>query len=446
MIRRTVTLTVRGWQHLRQHSELWFVAVLAIALPLLILSSTVSVLKTATVTTTGTERSRVATIQSVVEEVLLNDETNTALLSRIITALPLEHSDIRTLTVVKEGVDGLVFHTAPDGTTGGLVVKSDELYRVSLTKPGESFIFEVESNGERRWRVYRAVETTENRYYIYSEHSRAAHDARFANHLWGTYVLLCFVVLFLLAFAYWSARQIDYKARWKHSQEALREHELFTSSIVHELRAPLTALRGYASMIEEAADVPQSYRTYADQIKRSAARLIALVSDYLEVTKLRSGTSTVSLAPTDIVSVIRDVVEELRSSASEKRLSLTIDAPEAMTLSSNEKLCTQIVTNLLSNAIKYTEAGSIFVSVTEEAQAVEVRIRDTGPGMSADDQKRLFAPFSRVGNTATSTITGSGLGMWITKLMVEQLGGTIGVESIKGVGTHVVVRFKKDRK
>lgn len=446
MLRRTLTLTARGWEQLRQHSELWFVAVLAISLPALLLYSTVSVLNTAITTNTSIDKARVATIQSVIETVLLEAEDNAQLLSTLITELPIEHKDIRTLSIVSEEANGLVFLVAPDGSTGGAVVKSDELYRVALTKPGESFIFEVQTEGERRWRVYRAVEKDERRYYIYSEHSLAAQDARLSSQLWLSYTLLALVVLFLLAFAYWTARQVDFKARWAVSQAALREHELFTGTIVHELRAPLTALRGYASMIQEATDVPQPYRTHADQIKRSAGRLITMVSDYLEVTKLRSGTSTVALTQLNIVSVIEQVVAELRPSASEKRLSLSIDAPGPITLPSNEKFFTQIVTNLLSNSIKYTESGSIVITVTEETRTVEIRMRDTGTGMSAEDQKRLFAPFSRVGNTATSSITGSGLGMWITKLMVEQLGGTIGVESIKGVGTHVVVRFKKARK
>lgn len=447
MLRRTLTLTARGFLHLRQHSELWFVAVLAIALPALLLYLTVSVLTTAQSTNTSTEKARVATIQSVIETVLLaGDHNSQALLTKLVADLPQEHNDIRTLSIVTETKDGLKFFVAPDGTSGTAVLKADELYRVALTNPGESFIFEVQADGERRWRVYRAVENGDARFYIYSEHSLAAVDARFASQVLVSYGLLALIVVFLLIFAYWSARQVDYKARYGVSQNALREHELFTSTIVHELRAPLTALRGYASMIQEAADVPPTYRTHADQIKRSAARLIVLVSDYLEVTKLRSGTSTTALAPVNIVQIIEQVVAELRPSAIEKRLSLAVDAPSVVTISSNEKFFTQISTNLLSNAIKYTEAGSIVITVTEEQRAVEMRIRDTGTGMSAEDQKRLFAPFSRVGNTATQSITGSGLGMWITKLMVEQLGGTIGVESIKGVGTHVVVRFKKARK
>jgi signal transduction histidine kinase len=240
------------------------------------------------------------------------------------------------------------------------------------------------------------------------------------------------------------ARQVDYRARFTESTNQLREHERFTSTIVHELRAPLTAMRGYASMIEEDTSLPSATRAQGEQIKRSAARLVALVSDYLEVTRLRSGAATLERTPLDIGASVRAVAAELEPMAHDKHLTLSVTTPETpVTAPSNQKLLTQALTNLVSNAIKYTPQGHVEVVVVDEAYAVEVRIKDTGMGMSAEDQKRLFAPFSRVGDDTAKAVTGSGLGMWITKLLVEQLGGTIGVESIKGVGTHVVMRFKK---
>ena len=130
---------------------------------------------------------------------------------------------------------------------------------------------------------------------------------------------------------------------------------------------------------------------------------------------------------------------------SEKKLLLSWQAPaEPLVLNSDSAYLTQIVTNVISNAIKYTNKGSIVVALTNKITTLEIRIKDTGFGMTAEDQKRLFAPFSRVGDTEQmKTITGSGLGMWMTKLMTEKLGGTVVVESIKGVGTHVVLVFKK---
>ena len=103
---------------------------------------------------------------------------------------------------------------------------------------------------------------------------------------------------------------------------------------------------------------------------------------------------------------------------------------------------TQVVTNIVTNAIKYTESGSVTLECAYKTNILTIKVKDTGTGISADDQQKLFAPFTRVGGVDDSAITGSGLGMWITKQLVELLGGSVGVESIEGIGTHIVMTFK----
>jgi two-component system sensor histidine kinase EvgS len=97
----------------------------------------------------------------------------------------------------------------------------------------------------------------------------------------------------------------------------------------------------------------------------------------------------------------------------------------------------------VSNSVKYTDSGEIELECQKKSTQLTIRIKDTGTGISAEDQKKLFAPFTRVGEVDESTVTGSGLGMWITKQFVSLLDGDIGVESIKGVGTHIVITFRQ---
>ena len=97
---------------------------------------------------------------------------------------------------------------------------------------------------------------------------------------------------------------------------------------------------------------------------------------------------------------------------------------------------------MAGKAIKYTNKGTVEVECAQIPGEVTIRIKDTGTGISAEDQKKLFAPFTRVGGVDDTATTGTGLGMWITKQLVTLLGGTIGVESIKGVGTHIVINFR----
>lgn len=443
MFQSFLSVLETGLARLRRHSELWFVGVLTLVLPTLVLISAQATLTTATASMVSTEKARISTIHDAAAELLQqrdgiqSGDVRSFLLqqpglvdTRLVTTETTQNGDA-------EAYDAFASTTTP-------ITERTEFVGLAKGRPGETFVFEFVVGGERIWYAYRSLITAGTTVVLETVHNQSHLDTRLERRLYETYGLVAFVVLLIIAIAYWMARQIDYRARYQLSTEQLREHERFTSTIVHELRAPLTAMRGYASMIEEDASLPPATRGQGEQIKRSAARLVALVSDYLEVTRLRSGAATLERSPLDIVMIVRGVVKELEPMAHDKHLTISVAYPETpLTIPSNQKLLTQALTNLVSNAIKYTPQGHVEVMVAEEPYAIEVRIKDTGMGMSAEDQKRLFAPFSRVGDSTSKAVTGSGLGMWITKLLVEQLGGTIGVESIKGVGTHVVMRFKK---
>jgi two-component system sensor histidine kinase EvgS len=101
----------------------------------------------------------------------------------------------------------------------------------------------------------------------------------------------------------------------------------------------------------------------------------------------------------------------------------------------------QVIVNLVSNAIRYSLRGTITISVEREGDSIELSVRDTGVGMTAEEQKQLFKKFYRAEATETKGVSGTGLGLWITKYLVEHMGGTIAVESIKGEGSRFVVRF-----
>jgi signal transduction histidine kinase len=144
----------------------------------------------------------------------------------------------------------------------------------------------------------------------------------------------------------------------------------------------------------------------------------------------------------DVRTTISGVIESLSAMATEKRLSLTFESPPtAVMVTSDSKRLTQIMHNLVNNAVKYTAQGSVTVTLQDAPRQYTIIIKDTGMGITADDQKKLFTAFSRVGGVEDTTITGTGLGMWITRQLVELLEGSVSVESIKAVGTHVVIVF-----
>jgi signal transduction histidine kinase len=142
--------------------------------------------------------------------------------------------------------------------------------------------------------------------------------------------------------------------------------------------------------------------------------------------------------------VVEQVINDLGAVAAAKEIVLRDQSrSDTISLQTDRHRLLQILYNVVSNAVKYSSEGEVSIAYDETPLAVTIRVQDTGHGISAEDQKKLFQPFSRVGNAEASGEVGSGLGMWITKQLVEHLGGTIGVESIKDVGTHVVLTFDK---
>jgi signal transduction histidine kinase len=397
---------------------------------------------TATASMVSAEKSRITALHDAVGQLLLAPLSSTTQFTRDFLETQSGLSSTRLVTdswIAGERITVDRFAT----TTVDAGLRA-EFVGLVKGRPNETFVFEFMVGGSRVWYTYRSLTYAGEVAVLETVHDMSLLDARLQQRLYETFALVAFVIIVIMSFAYWMTRQIDYRARFAEATEQLRVQERFTSTVVHELRAPLAAMRGYASMITEDETLPEQARGHGEQIKRAAVRLTALVSDYLEVTRLHSGAATLVRAPLDVVTVVAGVVKELEPIAHEKHLTISVLSPKSpLLIPSDQKLLVQALTNLVSNAIKYTPQGHVEVIVVDEAYTVEVRIKDTGLGISAEDQKRLFAPFSRVGDDASKAITGSGLGMWITKLLVEQLGGTIGVESIKGVGTHVVMRFKK---
>jgi len=180
-------------------------------------------------------------------------------------------------------------------------------------------------------------------------------------------------------------------------------------------------------------------------VKNSSERLASLVEDLLNVSRIEQGRLEVKGTAQDINPIIKEIVAEISIQAKEKNLGLKY-------LPHNEKLplinidserLKQALINLIGNAIKYTEKGQIDITTTEKnnGKNLEIKIKDTGIGMSAQDRERLFQKFYRIQNDKTRGVTGTGLGLWITKQIIELMKGVITVDSMEGVGRQIILQF-----
>jgi len=382
-------------------------------------------------------------MQDVLTSLLYATEFDSTIAQSELERINSLNPDIVEFRVAKREGSEIIPLAAVNKELVGIPEQYPQLFMDSMIRLDESIIFAGVNEEGREWHVYRAMERGVGDYYfIYTKVSFKAIDELFASSTRDAMVSLVFIYIFVAGLAYWHIRQTDYHYLYSEVQKANEMKDLFTNMIAHELRAPLTAIRGYSSMIEEKADGPE--KEHSIRIRESSERLIAIVNDLLDVARIQSGKLSTGKEEVNVSAVVLKVLDELAVSGQEKSISLVPEGTRVPHLVvADQKRFHQALTNLVSNAIKYTKEGSIKVAIEDKREQVEIRVKDTGMGISSDDQKKLFAPFFRVASNDVSQITGTGLGMWITKQLIELMNGQISVESIKGVGTHIVVTFPK---
>ncbi len=233
--------------------------------------------------------------------------------------------------------------------------------------------------------------------------------------------------------------------------QADRMKSEFVSLVSHELRTPLTSIKGYIDLLldGDAGELTGEQREYLGIVKNNAERLIALINDLLDVSRIESGKIELHCSPVDLTCLIHGVADSLRPSIEEKGQHLTLTladgheplpggrdgSPLPAVLADPDRV-TQILSNLLSNAYKYTPAGgSISVRAYTEGDYVRVDVRDTGIGLSTEEQSQLFTRFFRARNRVTQEVGGTGLGLSIARSLVEMHGGKITVSSSPGQGS-----------
>ncbi|GEM_PF-849383 len=218
-----------------------------------------------------------------------------------------------------------------------------------------------------------------------------------------------------------------------------RMKDEFVSITSHELRTPLTSIKGFVDLLlaGEVGELNDEQREFLGIVKDNTDRLVALISDLLDLSRLESGRMELRCAPLGLAGVVRNVASTLRPQIEAKQQVLALELSDGLpaVLADRDRL-TQILTNLLSNAHKYTpRQGRITVSARVDGEQVRIDVQDTGVGLTADEQARLFTRFFRARNRATRDASGTGLGLVITRSLVELHGGRLTVFSVPGEGS-----------
>ncbi|MCQ4160888.1 ATP-binding protein [Roseomonas sp. GC11] len=217
----------------------------------------------------------------------------------------------------------------------------------------------------------------------------------------------------------------------------------YVIGISHELRSPLNAILGYAQLLERDSAIPERRRDGVRTIRRSGEHLAALIEGLLDISKIEAGRIELYRDEIRFPDFLDQIVQMLRLQAEAKSIAFTFDAPERMpeVVHVDERRLRQILINLLSNAIKFTRSGSVTFRLRFRSEVAEFAVIDTGIGIAEDDLARIFEPFQRGANSHAPSTPGVGLGLTITKTLVEVMGGEISVHSRLGEGSTFKVRL-----
>jgi signal transduction histidine kinase len=215
----------------------------------------------------------------------------------------------------------------------------------------------------------------------------------------------------------------------------------FVSSISHELRTPLTSIAGYVELLQEEEEDPAKLG-HLSIVGRNSERLLALVSDLLFAARLQYGRLELERSPLDLRTLVTQCVDSARPRAQVAAVELILEAEDVpQTLGEPAKLA-QLLDNLVSNAIKFTPRnGHVTVRLTDQGDMIRIEVSDTGIGIPDADRERLFERFFRAQSALERQIQGTGLGLYISKAIVDAHDGRIGVETGAGEGTTFVVEL-----
>lgn len=217
----------------------------------------------------------------------------------------------------------------------------------------------------------------------------------------------------------------------------------FLANMSHELRTPLNAINGFSEIMATEMFGPLGharYKEYAGDILGSGQHLLSLINDILDMSKIEAGKMTLRIEPVSLDEVIEDTLRLVRQRAEKAGLKIRVHMPQLPEIEADFRALKQILLNLLTNAIKFTpQHGTVTISAAMTDNNVHIAVADTGIGIAAKDMERLARPFEQIENQFSKTKEGTGLGLALTKSLIEMHSGRLEIDSTEGQGTTVNV-------
>ena len=313
-----------------------------------------------------------------------------------------------------------------------------KLHTVEQGDPEKNYLEEIQVNEQREWDFE----------YV---HLRTGEKRRFHNIAMGSEVngKKKYILVMSDRTADWKMNQALSEAV-RAAETANRAKSTFLSNMSHDIRTPMNAIIGFTTLAVSNIDDKKRVRDYLGKILSSSNHLLSLINDILDMSRIESGKIHLEETEVSLSDVLHDLKTIISGQIYAKQLDLYMDA---MDVKDEDVYCdktrlNQVLLNLLSNAVKFTPAGGTvsvrlkqFPGTVKDSGLYEIRVKDNGIGMSKEFVKKIFSPFERERTSTVSRTQGTGLGMAITKNIVDMMGGTIEVQTEQGKGTEFIVRL-----
>ena len=438
-----------GVRQFIDHPQLWFTIVVAFTIVVSFLFMANRFISIAENAQEQLIQTRVGSLQdafaTLAPEIYDTPEILREYIGRIVALNPT----IVNFYIVEKKSTGWEVALAQDSKMEGTrILGQDFILSLAVTDPNHSFTIEEVRSAGRFFRTVRGVVDRDGALIgvVMTRQSMSEADRAIGESIRGGMIILVLILLLILLLFFRHARIIDYTVLYRKLKEIDQMKDDFVSMASHELRTPLSAIRGYIDILKDAKGKDNQVE-YMRRIDVSAQELAQLVDDILDVSKIEQGRIEMNLVQINPTEIITTAFSSLNIKAEQKKLEYihkSLVAEDVMLLIDATRF-KQVLINLIGNAIKYTPEGSVTViNEVKDGQFV-IRVSDTGLGMTEDERKHLFEKFWRASGQDVRSQTGTGLGLWITKQFVEAMHGVLSVESIKGVGSHFILKFPLDK-
>lgn len=383
-------------------------------------------------------------VEKIINVVIAEKMNDRGLLQDTVDTILRDNNEILSLAILRPESDLSSFRVVASSEPEALDQTTENIQYMLAWNKSEGIAFLDRDTSGRFWRVTRLLHdgAGEKAGLVSMAFSLRDSDMLIESTVNHSYLVLIITVIIVLLLVSNQARLFGYVLTLNKLKEVDVMKDNLISMASHELRSPLTAIKGYLELLQEKhISFDEEAKKYFTNISVSVERLNTLVKDMLEVSRLEGNRVPMTLTEFDPSPIVTQSAEELRSQAMQKGLRLDIlDFAAGMVRADADRM-KEILVNLIGNAIKYTPQGTVSVSGQAKDKEYLITVADTGLGISAEDQKKLFQKFTRIQNEKTRSISGTGLGLWITFALAERMGGTITVESIEGVGSHFTLHL-----